>query len=87
VLVLLLQRVSVWFLGRSLRRPVQGRVACDPVAGKVLGSNVVVSEVLGSKGAVGSRVLASEVAVGNSVAGTEILGGRGHRGARGRLLR
>jgi hypothetical protein len=74
VLGRLLQRVSVWLLGRWLRRPVQGRVACDLAEGGVLGSEVPGSKVVVSN-ILGSRVLAREVAVGSRVAGTEILRG------------
>ena len=43
----MLLRVSVWFVGRCLRRPVQGRVACDLVEGGIPGSEVPGSKVIG----------------------------------------
>ncbi len=71
MLVLLLQRVSVWFLGRSLRRPVQGRVACDLVEGGVPGSKVPGSKVVGSN-VVGSNVVGSNVVVSEVIAALEV---------------
>jgi hypothetical protein len=72
--VLLLQRVSLWFLGGSLRRPVQGRAACDLVEGGVPGSEVPGSKVIGSNVVVSNLVVSNLVV--SRVVVSEILGRR-----------